>query len=170
MNSIATMATKTPSKETMRLSAAFSDSGMTKAAVATHMGVSDGMVSQWVSGYRPVPADKAPKLARLLGVADPGSISAKYAQVSEADSGNVVPIRKEGSSSDDDRRDDLKIARLENDVDSLRYALAALVSVMAVHRPAEGADVAKALRKHVPAKFVKQGYVAELLKALDRSE
>jgi hypothetical protein len=43
-----------------------------------------------------------------------------------------------------------------------------MVSVMASHRPAEGADVAKALRKHVPAKFVGQGYIAELLKALER--
>jgi len=153
----------------MQLAAAFNSSGLTKAAVAKHMGVSDGMVSQWVSGHRPVPPDKAPRLGKLLDI-DPVKISAKYAQISEADTGNVVPLHKHRPSGDDERRPDLVIARLENDVDSLRYALAALVTVMAVHRPAEGADVAKAIRKHVPAKFVKQGYLAELLKALGAAE
>lgn len=81
---------------------------------------------------------------------------------------NVVPLRMADGTTEE-RRHDLVIARLENDVDSLRYALGAVMTVMAVHRPAEGADVAKALRKHVPAKFVKQGYIAELLAVLDRN-
>lgn len=169
MNSIASMEKKPPSREAMQLAAAFNSSGMTKAALAKHMGVSDGMVSQWVSGHRPVPPDKAPKLGKLLDIA-PERISAKYAQVAEADVGNVAPLHKSWPSGEDERRPDLVIARLENDVDSLRYALAAMVSVMAIHRPAEGADVAKAIRKHVPAKFVKQGYLAELLKALGAPE
>lgn len=168
MNSIALMS-KTPikpSKEAMAFAAALHDSGLSSAAVASHMDVTPGLVSQWKLGRRPVAIEHAAKLARLLGVDDPGRICAQYAALEADEHTNVVPLRN--PKEVDERRPDLVTARLENDVDSLRYALAAMVSVMASHRPAEGADVAKALRKHVPAKFVGQGYIAELLKALER--
>lgn len=66
-------------------------------------------------------------------------------------------------------RPELVIARLQNDVDSLRYAVAALVATMTVHRPAEAADAAKALRKQLPAKFRDQGFAHELASILERA-
>lgn len=166
MNSIAHMSDKaTPTKESLAFTAALRSSGLTSAAVASHMDVTPGLVSQWKTGRRPIAIEHAGKLAKMIGV-DPSKICAQYAQLEADEHSNVMPLRQTREA--EQRRPDLVIARLENDVDSLRYALAAVVSVMAVHRPAEGADVAKALRKHVPSKYWKQGYIAELLKALDR--
>lgn len=165
LNSIAFM-TKTPSKEALTLAAAMTARGLKKAAVAEQLGVTPAAVSQWASGHRPVPPEKATKLAEIVG-SEPSLLSARYAEMQLHES-NVVPLRQADGATDE-RRHDLVIARLENDVDSLRYALGAIMTVMAVHRPTEGADVAKALRKHVPAKFVKQGYIAELLAVLDRN-
>lgn len=165
LNSIAFMSNG-PSKEALALSAAMNALGLKKTVVAEQMGVTPGLVSQWASGHRPVPPEKAVKLAELVGI-EPGRISARYAEFRANDAGNVVPLRQSNEHADD-RRHDLVIARLENDIDSLRYALGALVAVMTVHRPAEGAAVAKAIRKSVPSKFVKQGYVSELLAVLDK--
>jgi DNA-binding transcriptional regulator YdaS (Cro superfamily) len=132
------------------------------------MGVTDGMVSQWVTGRRPVPAEKAVRLGSYVDI-DPRAISAKYNAMAEAGSmGNVVPLRASQGSDEEPLRQDLVIRRLENDVDSLRYALAAMVAVMTTHRPAEASDVAKAIRRHVPGRYVQQGFVNELLQALDR--
>lgn len=167
MNSIAFMS-KGPPKEAMALAAAMKHHGASNAAVAKHMGVSDGLVSQWKVGHRPVAAEHAPRLAKFLGINDPAQISAAYGRVQQGEVGNVVPLRDYPSTSGDERRTDLVIARLENDIDSLRFALAAMVSAMTVHRPAEAADVARSIRKHVPAKFVQQGYLRELLQALDK--
>ncbi|UGB46967.1 helix-turn-helix domain-containing protein [Frateuria edaphi] len=172
MNSIASMAAKTPtstpSKEALALAAAMARAQVNNVSVARHMSVSDGMVSQWVTGRRPVPAEKAARLGAYLDV-DPRSISAKFnAMASSEAMGNVVPLRAGQAEGDEPLRHDLVIRRLENDVDSLRYALSALVSVMTVHRPAEASDVAKTIRKHVPARYVQQGFVQELLQALDK--
>lgn len=153
-------------KEALALASAMATSKLKNVSVAKHMGVTEGLVSQWVTGHRPVPPDKALRLANYVG-AEPGQISAKYAQYAQSeDMGNVVPMR--ATKDQGDLRPDLVIARLENDVDALRYAMAAMVAAMTVHRPAEGAAVAKALRGHVPAKFVNHGFVAELLRALEK--
>lgn len=162
------MEKKNLSKEALALASAMAAKGMTNAQVADYMDVSPGFVSQWLTDNRKVPWEKAERLAALLGV-QPKQISAKYAQLAAARvaAGNVVQLPvKDGEPSG--MRQDLVISRLQNDVDSLRYALSALVAVMASHRPAEGADVARTIRKHVPAKFVNQGFVLELLKALDK--
>lgn len=159
--------TKHPSREALTLAAAMNARRLSKVFVAEQIGVTPAAVSQWASGHRPVPPEKAAKLAELVG-SEPNLISARYAELQTNESGNVVPIRRTAEGADE-RRHDLVIARLENDVDSLRYALGALVAVMTVHRPAEGAAVAKAIRKHVPTKFVRQGYVAELLAVLDKA-
>lgn len=163
MNSIAYMPAPT-SREANAIAAAMVEQGLSNAAVAHHMGVSDGLVSQWKTGHRPVPAQHAPRLARMLNVADPSAISAQYAEVYSSQTGNAValPVTIEG-------RDDLSVPRLENAVDDLRYALAAITSAMILHRPAEARDVAKAIRKHVAAKRVRTGFLAELLRALDEA-
>lgn len=167
MNSIAFMS-KNPSKEAMTIAALMAQKpGLSNVSIARYMGVSDGLVSQWVTGRRPVPADKAVRLAEYMG-ADPKAISAKYAAVHAQEPVGSAAVPAVNEADADERRLDLTIARLENDIDSLRFAIAAMVSVMTVHRPAEGAAVAKAMRRHVPAKFVRQGYLAELLDVLDK--
>lgn len=148
----------------MALDAAIKDSGLTKAAISAHMGVSPAMVSQWANGDRPVPAEKAQRLGDYLSI-PPAKISAKFAEYWDTSS-NVVPLRKH--ADDEPLRADLVIARLENDIDSLRFAMAAMVAAMTVHRPAEASDVAKTIRKNVPQKFVRRGYLYELLQALDK--
>lgn len=156
------------SKEALALASAMAAKGMTNAQVADYMDVSPGFVSQWLTDNRKVPWEKAERLAELLEI-QPQHISAKYAKLAAARvaGGNVVQFpAKDGEPTG--LRQDLVISRLQNDVDSLRYALSALVAVMASHRPAEGLDVARTIRKHVPHKFVNQGFVSELLKALDR--
>lgn len=170
MNSIASMA-KTPEKprpsaQSLALTAAINASRITKAAIAEQVGVSAGMVSQWASGHRPVPAGKARKLAEVLGVKDPKRISAAFAEVAENERSNVVPLRQ---VSDQPLRPELVIARLQNDVDALRYGMAALVATMTFHRPSEAEAAAKAIRRNVPAKFRDQGFLAELLAVLDRA-
>jgi transcriptional regulator with XRE-family HTH domain len=167
MNSIATMpkTTPVPTRYSLALSAAIKDSKLTKALIAEHMDVSPGFVSQWASGLRTVPPEKASRLGDLLTI-EPSNISPKFAQ-HWASPGNVVPIRNDDSA--DQRRPELIIARLENDIDSLRFAVGALVAAMTTHRPIEAVDVAKSIRKSVPKKFVRQGYLHELLQALDKA-
>ena len=166
MNSIATMpkSPPTPTRYSLALTSAIKAAGLTKAAIASHMDVTPATVSQWATGWRPVPAEKAKRLGDYLEV-DPAKISAKFAQHWDT-SGNVVPLRQ--ASSEEKLRPDLVIARLENDIDSLRYGMAAMIAAMTVHRPAEAADVAKTIRKSVPQKFVRQGYLHELLQVLDK--
>lgn len=149
--------------EVHALHSAFIESGMTKAAVADHMDVTPAAVRQWIAGDRPVPATKAGKLAALLSV-EPDRICAAYAEISKT-RGNVVPIREDDGS--DQRRPDLAIRRLENDVDALRYAIAGIVSVSVIHRPAEALSAAAAIRKSVPKKYLERGFVYELLLTLD---
>lgn len=166
MNSIAYMNSQKPkpTKESMALDAAMIKHGIQNAALAHHVGVSDGLVSQWRRGRRPVPAPHAPKVARFVDVQSPGMISAEYAQVHAAQTANAAPeLAVHGVS------DDLAIRRLENSVDSLRFAISAMTTAAVTHRQAEAQDVAKLIRKHAPPKFVRTGFLAELLQALDKA-
>lgn len=60
---------------------AFSDAvarrGMVLAELAAKLNLSPGNISQWISGHRPIPWDKAETVAHELGVA-PTDISAAY--------------------------------------------------------------------------------------------
>lgn len=115
-----------------------------------------------------MPADKARKLAKILGVTDPATLSSGYAAVAEHEPGNVAVLPKQDGAQGP-LRPDLVIARLENDVDALRYAVAALVSTMTIHRPAEAADAARVLRRSVPARFRESGLIPELAATLERA-
>lgn len=152
-----------PTPESKAIAAAIERLSIARAAIAERMDVSPGMVSQWASGRRPVAAERAPKLAAILGL-DPKQISADYRNV-EAAQGNVIPIRKTDYAMDT-RETSLAIARLENDVHALNLALAALVTVMVNHRPAEAGDVVALIRRRVPAKFRDRGLLGELLAAM----
>lgn len=169
MNSIATMPnrTRTLTAEALALKAAIKHSGLKNGPIAEHLGVSEGLISQWTTGHRPVPADKARPLAKLLGVKDPGLLSAAFNLTMAVHDEGVayLPALKDRAM-----RPDLVIARLENDIDALRYTVAALVATMTVHRPAEAADAARALRRMVPARFRESGLVHELASILERAE
>jgi transcriptional regulator with XRE-family HTH domain len=51
------------------LQAAKRAQGITLAVLATEMDVTDSTVSRWLARESPIPAAKARKLARLLGIA-----------------------------------------------------------------------------------------------------
>lgn len=166
MNSIAYMdrPKPKPTTESRALDAAMINGGIQNAALAHHVKVSDGLVSQWRRGRRPVPAKHAPRVAGFLDLQDPGLISAEYAQVRAAQTGNAVAeLAAPGVP------DNLAMKRLEYAVDSLRYAMSALIAVMVTHRPAEARDAAQAIRKRVPPKFARSGFLADLLQALDKA-
>lgn len=157
---------RTPEARILR--AAVEASGLTHAAIAEHLGGFDpSVISQWCIGHRPVPANKAVKLASLVG-ANPAEISAAYREVQQSVGGNVVPVPAQ-TGARDERDMGLVIARLENDVHALSLALGALAAVMVRHRPAEAADVAQAMRKRIPVKYRDGGLIRELLVMLDKS-
>lgn len=151
--------------ESRAISAAITESKLTKAAIAEHMGVSPGLMSQWASGRSPVASWQAPKLAVMLGL-DPEQISADYRKVN-AEQDNVVPIRnaEHPMNAQEATR---AIARLESDVHALNAAMSVLVAVMVNHRPAEASDVAAWIRRRVPAPFREAGLLGELLADLER--
>lgn len=153
-----------PPPEAAALAKAIAAQKLKQAAIAEHLDVHPSLISQWVSGVRPVPADKAVPLGKLID-ADPKRISRQFREV-QSSGGNVVPFRAAGEK--DERPYDLVIARLENDVHALNLALGALASVMVVHRPAEASDVASTLRRMVPAKFQDKGFVSELISLLEK--
>lgn len=133
---------------------------LTEEAVGAQMGVTQGQVSHWTNARLPVPARRALKLASILGIDDPGEISLDYRALAARMAANPSAVSE--------IRPDLEISRLQNDIDALRGALAVMAAVMVAHRPAEGAAYARALRKHVPAKFVRQGFVHELIETLEQ--
>lgn len=158
------MGKPTATDESRRIAAAFrSNAALKKARVAAQVGVSAAMVSQWVHGVRPVPARFARPLADALGVTDPRTISAAYAQVANEEPENVLNMP--GSPA---LRPGLEKSRIENDVDALRYVVSALVNAMIVHRPTEAKDVAEGIRGLVPAKYLDQGFVGAELAKLER--
>lgn len=74
---------KPKTEEAAVLASAFKASGAPKMGhVADELGVTPGQISQWVSGHRPVPWDKAAKLADLLGIS-PEQISIAYRAAAE---------------------------------------------------------------------------------------
>lgn len=58
-------------------------SGMSNADLAQEVGVDPSYVSQWKTNRRPIPADKAVTVGKLLGV-DPALISEAYEKVASA--------------------------------------------------------------------------------------
>jgi DNA-binding transcriptional regulator YdaS (Cro superfamily) len=152
-----------PTKESMLIAASIVSSGMTKAAIAKELDVEPANVSHWASATRPVPADKAVGLARLLEV-EPEAVSAAYAKIAVSGGSSV-----QSKAASEALRPDLEIARLQNDIHALNLALASMVAVMTQHRPAEAKVVASTIRKSVPRKFRDQGLVHELLTTLDQA-
>lgn len=158
---------KPVTKESMRLNAAITESQIKPADLARTVGCSPAEIYQWRRALRPVPATVAPKLAAALNVA-PEAICAAYAQMLKSGTGTVVPFRP--LSDEEQRRPDLVIARLENDIQALRYAVGALVGAMVVHRPAEASEVVRVMRKRIPPRFQEVGLIAELVAMMESRE
>jgi hypothetical protein len=152
-------------KESDAISKAMSDLDLTNAMVAHHMRVSDGLVSQWKTGRRPVPAYQAPRLATMLGLQDPSTISHAYGEVRTAQAGNTALAVAEPQADYDPGA----MRRIDEAIDSLRYALGALSTIMAEHRPTEARDAARLIRKHVPPHLARSGLLSELLRVLDKA-
>lgn len=144
---------KTP--ESLALRAARKRSGLSQAAVADHLGINASLPSQWETGGRPVPSDKAVAVGQLLGV-EPAAISAAYRRLQQQ---GVV---SDGRASTGQGKEDTLDRML-----ALDMAIGVLVAVMAEHRPAEARDVADAIRKKIPAQLREQGLFRELLSTLD---
>jgi DNA-binding transcriptional regulator YdaS (Cro superfamily) len=152
--------------ESRRVKDAISASELSKAAIADVLGVSPSLVSQWASGHRPVPADKAAPLAKLIALS-PQEVSAAYRQVQQSQEGNMLARRAHSES--EPMSSDEAIRRLDRELHAVHLAIGALASVMVVHRPAEAAEAASALRRRVPAKLRESGLVHELIELLDKS-
>lgn len=71
---------KTP--EGAAITTAITACGVTQAYLADQMDVTPGFISQFASGHRPIPWDKAELLAALLNTA-PEQISVEYARLKE---------------------------------------------------------------------------------------
>lgn len=126
--------------------------GRTQEQVAAMVGVSQGQIWQWANRRLPIPAQKAQSVADAVEEIDPGRLSVEYRDLTKSES-----IRTPA----------LTINQLENDVDALRHALAALAGVFVSHQPQAAAEVAAAVRAKVPARFHSGGWLADFLDAMD---
>lgn len=155
---------KTP--EARALLKAIDAAGITKAAVADHLGVSPSMVSQWVSGHRPVSAAQAGPLARLVHVS-PDLISADYRRVepAAATAGGGAPTNVSEPAASYGG----EAGELHQRIDALTIALAVMAAGTVRHRPIEAQEMAAALRKRVPVWQRDQGLMKELIELLERA-
>lgn len=158
-----------PTPESRAIKAAIDAAGMKQKDIAPLLGVEPSMVSQWASGARPLPADKAPTFARVVRYeGDVGSLSAAYRSVYAAQGAGGAVQHAERTG---DLRDlGLIVSRLENDIRALNLAIGVFAAVMVEHRPTEASDVASAIRRLMPPKFRDKGLLGQLLEALDAAE
>lgn len=129
------------------------------STVARQVGVEPNNISHWIHGRRPVPAVYARPLGVALGI-DPATVSAAFAAVDLGS--NVATLPGEPVL-----RPELVDSRQVNNITALRLAVAALVTSMQTHRPAEAAEFARLLRSYAPPKFHNQGLVGELLASVE---
>lgn len=155
-----------PTAESRAFAAAWKSSGKTQEEVGEVVGLTAGNVSQWINGTRKIPAAHAPALGAYLSIA-PEAISLSYRKIQQkaaAVSGGVGLV----ASADPAIDQELMIARLQNDVTALNYALGAIIATMTFHRPAEARDAAAAIRRSAPAKFRDHGLLKQLLATMDK--
>ena len=152
------------SEEATLLAKALESSGLTKAAVAEHLGVTPRLVSQWTTGRRPVTPEMAIPLGKLLDI-PAVAISATLRSILIAIGEQAVPT----AVNEDKREHAKRILNLENEIQALNLSLGSMLAVMVEHRTAEATDLADSLRRHVPAKLRERGLVQELLKQLDKA-
>jgi hypothetical protein len=76
-------------------------------------------------------------------------------------------LTKEGS--EEAAQPELQHIRLRDSLLAVRYAVAAMATVMAVKRPAEGARVAAVFRSKIPEEFQDAGFGKEFLEAIEKA-
>lgn len=131
---------------------------LTEEAVGAKLGVSQGQISHWTGGRLPVPAIRAAALAKELGIADPGEISIAWRKINATSLVRDPPAYYEVPGDPAD---------LRAEIEALKATLAIMIAVATQHRPIEGGDLARRLRKHVPARLLQHGFVHEVLQTLD---
>lgn len=158
--SIAAMQTRKQAKppEAAALDAAIKRSGLTKAAIADHLGVHPSMVSQMASGKRPVPVEAAAQLATLVSV-DPGEISQAYAELQR------LGVAQTGAAMNPR---DADIQRMRVEILALNMAVGWLAGLMVEHRQAEAKAGAATIRRKIPAALRESGLFRELLEMLEK--
>lgn len=149
-----------------RLRKAMAEANINQKQLADSVGVRPPSVNGWLSEKAKfLRGENLLRAAKVLGVSQLWLAEGKGPMRMDDPTGNVVALRK----TPDTVSEGLAISRLENDVHVLNLALGALAAAMADHRPTEARDVAKALRRNVPAKFRDQGMLAELIAVLDKA-
>lgn len=138
------------------------DPNLTEESVGVQVGVSQGQVSHWTGGRLPVPAARAAALAKAVGIENPGEISLAYRRINTS-SGVKEAAHTYSAPSEH------ALGDLQAEVASLKAVLAILLTVGVAHRPIEGADLSRRLRKHLPAKMLQHGFVHEIVKTLDKA-
>lgn len=126
------------------------------AYLAGRYKVKNVTANAWLNG------EYMPSRDKVFAIAQDHGVSLEWMLFGEGE-----PSAPAQSPDDQELRRDLIDRRFENDVDSLRIAVATLAAVMVRHRPTEAQDAAKAIRKAVPAKFQEVGFLHELLGVLE---
>lgn len=54
--------------------------GLSHGEIAARVGVTVGMIHQWTKPLRPVALERAPVLAKVVGIPNPGTISVAFAE------------------------------------------------------------------------------------------
>lgn len=134
------------------------DPNLTEESVGVHVGVSQGQISHWTNGRLAVPAARAVKLAGAMGISDPRDISLAYRR--------IAPTGVKESAGTYTTPLEQTVIELQTEIASMKAVMAVLLMVAAAHRPVEGVDFLRRLRKHLPAKMLSQGFALEITKSL----
>lgn len=151
---------RTYTSEAKIIKGRMSDLGISAETVAARLDVSGGMVSQWRRGYRPVAANHAVALAKLLQVDDPSDISPAWRDIYR-DVVDFYGLARNRERIMKSSADELK--ELQRQIDELQLVLAANAVTMTEHRPAEARDFAALIRKRTTPQEARGGFVADLL-------
>ncbi len=136
-----------------------SDPNLTEEIVGNAVGVTQGQISHWSGARLPVPAKRAAALAKALGFDDPGILSPAFRKL-QSQAVRETPGHYDAAAQ--------ALADLRREVDALRAMVVTVMTIAAIHRPIEAADVAKRLRKHLHPALVKETTVAETLKTIEQ--
>lgn len=134
------------------------EEGLTQEAFGQEVSASQALVWKWMNGRERVSLDKAAPVAHALGFDDPAQISLQYRENAQR-FGASAGVQDGGSV---DR------ALLER-VNALETVLMAIIGATAGHRPAEGRDLADALRTMTTPAARKLPFVQHMLEVLDPS-
>lgn len=148
-----------------RIREAIAALGLSKQEVAERTGVSKQAITGWLKNGR-ISKKSISQLSSMTGK------PVEFFMFRDWQPALKKPARTaserltiEGSDEEADPR--LQLIRAQNSIQSLRYIVGAMATMMASLRPAEGAAVAALIRSQVPPEYVEGGFGKELLQAID---